>query len=153
MARSILAPPSVFLSETCLAVSGSLTHLSHRYLLTLSKPGRALGLRDESECGGLQGSPGSLFSSLLAQTGDLGVPVWLSFFLPFLFALDPFPEVQDASNVCPQGSATPAPHPVALREWPPTSPLCPLGPCISFLQLLEITEDKRNVFSHIWGPK
>lgn len=73
-----------------LLLLGLLTHLSHRYLLTLSKPGRALELRDESECGGLQGSHGSLFS-LFPQTGDLGVPFWLSFFLPFLFVLDPFP--------------------------------------------------------------
>lgn len=61
----------------------------------------------------------------------------------FLFVLDPFPEVQDASNMCPQGSAS-------LRPilWPSENGhpprLCP-PPCISLLQLLEITgrQEKR----------
>ena len=130
MACSILAPPSVFLSETCPAVPGSLTHLSHRYLLTLSKCGRALGLRDESECGGLQGSHGSLFSSLFPQTGDLGAPVWLSFFLPFLFALDSFPRSPGclkrvSSGVCNPCAPSCGPQRMATHLAPlPTRALC-----------------------------
>lgn len=102
----------------------------------------ALGLRDESRCGDHPGFPWVSLLPLSLGTGRVTLVIWLSFFLPFLFALDPFPEVQDASNMCPQGSAKPTPPSCGPQRMATHLRLCPPGPCISFLQLLEVLKTR-----------
>ena len=154
MAHSILTLPSVSLSENTSCSFGVIYLL---ILQTFSHPLQAWkgpGTQGWVRVWGLAGFPW-VFPLLYLPT------VWWpwcpslgphrSGSCPSSLSWTPSPEVQDALNLCPQGSTALAPHPVLFREWPPTSSHYPPGPCISFLQLLEITENNRNFLSHRSG--
>lgn len=147
MARSPLAPPSDSLSQrTCPTVSGSFI------------PSPSPGLEgpwdpEMSQSVGACRVPTGLSSPLSSHRLVTLVPQsWpLSLWLPPSCSFwTPSPGVQEASDLHPQGTPPHASHPLPLREWPLPSSLCPPGPCISFLWLLEVT--KNNLFlSQVWG--
>lgn len=153
MARSILAPPSVFLSETCPAVSGPLTHLSHRC------------------CSPSPYLEGPWDSGMSQSVGACRVPLGLSSPLSWHRRVT-LASQSGSHSSCPSCLSRPLPRsPGCLKHVSsgvckacapscgpqnghhPCFPSAHQGPVLTSCSCWKLLKTRESVFSHVWGPK